>query len=134
MHRQRLLVVTFLFSALAFGQKPEYDFYPEFRNSFVPKLRAENPVVTNEQILRRYAAQLKTEGLAETEIARRTQLIQTERDLLESDYWNRFYTDDKANFNKAPNGFLMRVVQGRSPGTALDYGMGEGRNAIYLAQ
>lgn len=54
--------------------------------------------------------------------------------MLESDYWNRFYTNSKSNFNKAPNSFLMQVVEGRPPGVALDYGMGEGRNAIYLAK
>src|SRR5712692_12125434 len=55
------------------------------------------------------------------------------RALLEADYWNRFYTNSNANFNKAPNGFLIQMVEGRRPGVALDYGMGEGRNAIYLA-
>ena len=134
MYCHRLLAATLLCSALAFGQKPEYDFYPEFRNSFVPKLRARKASVTNEEILERYAAKLRSEGVAASEIARRTRLIRTERDGLESDYWNRFYTDRKSNFNKAPNSFLMQMVEGRPPGVALDYGMGEGRNAIYLAK
>ena len=44
-----VLVATLLYSLCAFGQKPEYDFYPEYRNSFTPKLRAENPsAVTDE--------------------------------------------------------------------------------------
>ncbi len=129
-----LMVATLLCSALAFGQKPEYDFYPEFRNGFVPKLRAENPSVTNEVILERYAAGLKSKGIADTEIARRMRLIGTERDLLESDYWNRFYTDGKSNFNRGPNNFLVQMVEGLSPAVALDYGMGEGRNALYLAK
>jgi len=135
MYLRRLLIATLLFSALAFGQKAEYDFYAEFRNSFTPKLRAENPSLslTNEEIVERYAAKLKSQGVTETEIVRRTRLIRTERSLLEADYWNRFYIDSNANFNKAPNGFLMQMVEGRRPGAALDYGMGEGRNAIYLA-
>jgi SAM-dependent methyltransferase len=130
-----VLVTTLLYSVLAFGQKPEYDFYPEFRNSFTPKLRAENPSrsVTNEQIVDRYAAELKSEGVTETEIARRTRLILTSRNLLEADYWNRYYLDSHSNFNRAPNGFLKQMVEGERPGIALDYGMGEGRNAIYLA-
>lgn len=130
-----VLVTGLLYSALAFGQRPEYDFYAEFRNSVTPKLRAENPSLslTNEQIVERYAAKLKSEGVTETEIARRTELILTKRDLMEADYWNRFYLDSNANFNKAPNGFLKQMVEGQRPGVALDYGMGEGRNAIYLA-
>jgi protein-L-isoaspartate O-methyltransferase len=130
-----VLFTTLLYSAFAFGQKAEYDFYPEYRNSFTPALRAENPSLslTNEQIVERYAAKLKGEGVTEIEIARRTRLIFTERNLMEADYWNRFYLDSNANFNKAPNGFLKQMVEGQRPGVALDYGMGEGRNAIYLA-
>jgi SAM-dependent methyltransferase len=133
-HFNCLVVAAFFCSVLAFGQKPEYDFYRDFRNGFLPKMHAENASVTNEEILERYAAKLKSEGVADSETARRTKLIRTERDLLETDYWNRFYTNSKSNFNKAPNGFLMQVVAGRPPGVALDYGMGEGRNAIYLAK
>src|SRR5215831_2748111 len=115
MNPRRLLVATFLYSILAFAQKPEYDFYREFRNSFVPKLRAETPSVTNEEILKRYAAKLESEGMADGEIARRTRLIRAERDLLESDYWNRFYTNSKSNFNRAPNSFLVQVAEALAP-------------------
>ena len=130
-----VLVATLLYSLCAFGQKPEYDFYPEYRNSFTPKLRAENPSasLTNEQIVERYAAKLGSEGVSETEITRRSRLILTERNSLEADYWNRFYLDSNAKFNKAPNEFLKQMVEGQRSGVALDYGMGEGRNAIYLA-
>src|SRR5688572_9561188 len=71
MHPRRLLVATFLYSALAFGQKPEYDFYPEFRNNFIPKLRAGNPSVTNDEIVERYAAKFKSDDVADSEIAQR---------------------------------------------------------------
>jgi SAM-dependent methyltransferase len=130
-----VLVTTLLYSAFAFGQKPQYDFYPEFRNSFTPKLRTENPSLSlaNEEIVERYAAELKSEGVAGTEITRRTRLILTDRNLLEADYWNRYYLDSNSNFNRAPNGFLKQMVEGQPPGVVLDYGMGEGRNAIYLA-
>lgn len=133
--RLAVLLTMLLCSVLACGQKPEYDFYPEFRNSFTPKVRAENPSrsLTNEEIAGRYAAKLRTEGVAETEITRRTRLILTDRNLLEADYWNRYYLDSNSNFNRAPNGFLKQMVEGQRPGVALDYGMGEGRNAIYLA-
>jgi len=133
-HTDCLVVATLFCSVLAFGQKPEYDFYRDFRNDFVPKLRAENASVTDEEILERYAEKLKSEGVTDSEIARRARLIRTERDLLETDYWNRFYSNSKSNFNMAPNSFLMEVVKGRAPGVALDYAMGEGRNAIYLAK
>jgi SAM-dependent methyltransferase len=133
--RLAVLLTMLLCSVLACGQKPEYDFYPEFRNSFTPKVRAENPSrsLTNEEIAGRYAAKLRAEGVTATEITRRTKLILTDRNLLEADYWNRYYLDSNSNFNRAPNGFLKQMVEGQRPGVALDYGMGEGRNAIYLA-
>jgi SAM-dependent methyltransferase len=43
-------------------------------------------------------------------------------------------TSEKPAFNTDPNAFLVEMVKGRKPGTALDVGMGQGRNAIYLAQ
>ena len=128
-----LLAVALLCSALASAQNPEYDFYPEFRNTFIPALRTENPSVTNQDILDRYIARLKIDGVPDTESARRVNLIRVSRDLLESDYWNRFYTDAQSNFNKSPNAFVVQVAKGLKPGAALDYGMGEGRNALYLA-
>jgi SAM-dependent methyltransferase len=130
-----VLLTTLFYSVLAFGQKSEYDFYPDFRNTFTPKVRAENPSLslTNEEVAGRYAAKLRTEGVTETEITRRTKLILAERNLLEADYWNRYYLDSNSNFNRAPNDFLKQMVEGQRPGVALDYGMGEGRNAIYLA-
>ena len=33
-----------------------------------------------------------------------------------------------------PNAFLVRTIRNLRPGTAVDVGMGQGRNAIYLAQ
>jgi SAM-dependent methyltransferase len=37
-------------------------------------------------------------------------------------------------FSRKPNAFLAEMIRGRTPGTALDVGMGQGRNAIFLAQ
>lgn len=51
--------------------------------------------------------------------------------------WNRTLTDSVVRariLNEKPNALLVETVNGRSPGTALDVGTGEGRNAIYLAQ
>jgi len=48
--------------------------------------------------------------------------------------WNKSLTHDTAyKFNKNPNTLLMETVRGLKPGKALDLGMGQGRNSIYLA-
>jgi SAM-dependent methyltransferase len=112
------LYILLLLSLPMMGQKPEYDFYRDARDK--------KPEV--------YAAELRTAGVRENEIARRLELLENHRPLLEADRWNRFYGDSKSNYNRAPNSFLTTVVEDMKPGTALDYAMGDGRNAIYLAK
>jgi SAM-dependent methyltransferase len=49
--------------------------------------------------------------------------------------WNKSLTRDTAyKFNKEANTLLVETVKGFKPGRALDLGMGQGRNAIYLAK
>lgn len=51
--------------------------------------------------------------------------------------WNHFLLDEtwrRTRFNTQPNALLTEALQNRLPGTALDINMGEGRNALYLAQ
>lgn len=129
----RVFVTTILACGCAWAQRREYDFYGEFRNVFVPQVRSQELSISEDGIAERYAAKLRTEGIGEAEISRRLKLIRSERNLLEADYWNRFYLNDKANFNREPNAFLVHVVRERTPGVALDYAMGDGRNSIYLA-
>lgn len=49
-------------------------------------------------------------------------------------FWNGKFGDPRAAFNHQPSKLLVEAIRGRKAGTALDLGMGEGRNAIYLAQ
>lgn len=132
--RTAAVLAIFSYPARAFGQNPEYEFYYKFRADFVPTLQEANHwSLTNEQIFEKYAARLKEDAVPESEIARRIRLLRTEHNTLEADYWSRYYLDPNSDFNHAPNAFLMEIVKGRQPGVALDYGMGQGRNAIYLA-
>ena len=49
--------------------------------------------------------------------------------------WNKSLTRDTAyKFNKNANALLVETVKGMKSGKALDLGMGQGRNAIYLAK
>src|SRR2546422_411334 len=118
----------------SWGQKPEYDFYLEFRNVIAPKFYLAHPASTLKDAVAGYVADLKAEGIDSREIARREQLILGSKPALEADYWDRFYLDPTSKVNRGPNAFLVEVMRGRTPGVALDYAMGEGRNSIYLAQ
>ena len=49
-------------------------------------------------------------------------------------YWNKVYSTGDAIFVHHPTELLVNAIKGRRPGTALDIGMGQGRNSIFLAQ
>ena len=49
------------------------------------------------------------------------------------EFWNKEYADGKALRDKEPSRLLVDAIRGRKPGTALDLGMGQGRNAVFLA-
>ncbi|MGD8441179.1 MAG: class I SAM-dependent methyltransferase [Holophagae bacterium] len=48
--------------------------------------------------------------------------------------WNRRYQGPELVWSAEPNRFLVEEVTDLKPGTALDLGAGEGRNAIWLAE
>ncbi len=51
---------------------------------------------------------------------------------VERSSWNEVFRQS-AGFNLKPNRHLMETIQKRTPGKALDIGVGQGRNAIYVA-
>lgn len=112
------ICLIFLTAVSLYAQRPEYDFYREGRDK---KPEA-------------YAEELRKAGVSEKEVARRLDLLRNHRTELEADRWNRFYGDSGSQYNREPNAFLTQVVRGIKPGVALDYAMGDGRNALYLAK
>jgi Tellurite resistance protein TehB len=49
-------------------------------------------------------------------------------------FWNSKFSDPQTAFNHQPSKLRIEAICGRKPGQALGLGMGEGRNAIYLAR
>ena len=80
--------------------------------------------------IQRYENKLRSDGLPANEVAKRIRIV-TAHD--EGVFYDSIYTG-KNDFSQPPNRLLMEAVQSRKPGKALDVGMGQGRNAIYLAQ
>jgi len=117
------LFVAFLLCQTCWGQKPEYDFYPEFRNVVAPKFNLANPGSSLKDVVARYAADLRAQGVDSAEIARRERLILENKPALEADYWDRFYLDPASKVNREPNGFLVEMMRNRTPGVAVDYAM-----------
>lgn len=48
-------------------------------------------------------------------------------------FWNKEFAEGKVLLQKGQSAVLVAAIEGRKPGTALDIGMGQGRNALYLA-
>src|SRR5215813_11258070 len=49
-------------------------------------------------------------------------------------YWDGVYSQTNPIFTQQPTELLRYAIKDRPPGKALDIGMGQGRNAIFLAQ
>ena len=82
----------------------------------------------------RYRDHLKKSGFAAADIEQQIKIVQQQGSQLEVERWNAILTAEQPRFNVKPNGFVVESVRGRTAGTALDVGMGQGRNAIWLAQ
>jgi hypothetical protein len=109
MHFHHLLVALLFSLAPAFDQKPEYEFYFEFRTVFTERVQEENHwSLTNEQVFEKYAAKLKSDGIAESEITRRLRVLRTEHAALEADFYSRYYLDSHSNFNTLRTASLWR--------------------------
>jgi 2-polyprenyl-3-methyl-5-hydroxy-6-metoxy-1,4-benzoquinol methylase len=48
--------------------------------------------------------------------------------------FDKIYSGPSALYSSEPSAFLIRMLHGVKPGTALDVAMGQGRNAVYLAK
>jgi SAM-dependent methyltransferase len=90
-----------------------------------------------------YAASLKAAGTPEAEAQRQTGVLMTmmrERSDWVELYYDKIFTiplkGDPASdgFSTDPSAIVVETVKGLAPGLALDAGMGQGRNAVYLAR
>jgi SAM-dependent methyltransferase len=133
------VVLAFVFAASLCGpalgqtspatQATEQQIYEKFR-----AWRTKQPPAPQPEILESYRALLAGEGVAAVDIDRQLRVITEEGQRLEIDRWNRILTAPAPLFNTRPNAFLVEMTKDLHPGKALDVGMGQGRNAIYLAQ
>jgi 2-polyprenyl-3-methyl-5-hydroxy-6-metoxy-1,4-benzoquinol methylase len=84
--------------------------------------------------LSRYRTKLEEDGIRPQAAAGIVAALGRRLDADEASFWNRLYSSARPRFNTKPNQLLARAVQERDPGKALDVEMGQGRNAVFLAQ
>lgn len=109
---------------------PEQEIYARYR-LWVASLPAD---ARGEGLTERYREALKGQGASDADIAEQLRIVEAEGPRLEKARWNQMFTAARPRFNAMPNTFLMKVVEGRATGRALDVGMGAGRNALWLAR
>lgn len=102
--------------------------------AYIQWLSAQPPDKRGPDAARRYREALAGQGLPAAEVERRMTIVDQESQRMEVARWNEFFTADKPRFNLAPNAFLIQIAERRTPGTALDAAMGQGRNALWLAR
>jgi len=96
-----------------------------------------NSFHTGQELFTLYKAKLAKDGVSAAEAE---QVLGGIREKLLADpagsklFWNKHYERDDPQFRTDPNAFLMEVASKLRPGKALDLGMGEGRNSIFLAR
>ena len=84
-----------------------------------------------------YCAFLGAQGISGIECDRRWELvIRRGREGLETTeiFFDKTYAAPASDFKSTPNDFLVACSTGLKPGRALDIHMGQGRNALYLAE
>ena len=111
----------------------EVRIYEAFR-SWINSQPAEVQRADDDVVFQRYGAALQAGGKSQQEAASTIELLRQIGDRAEVERWNRILTAPKPGFSTKPNAFLVEMTKGLRPGRALDVGMGQGRNTIFLAQ
>ncbi len=89
-----------------------------------------------------YEAKLRSDGVSSEEIQKRLKVIldlypdrATEvRPAATRAFFDRLFSRPAAASNTTPSALVVEAIKTLTPGTALDVGMGDGRNSIYLAR
>jgi SAM-dependent methyltransferase len=91
----------------------------------------ENRTLEWGELTERYKKRLMAAGMKPDDAAQTISIIAS-RD--EGSYYDPVYTSPEPKFLTSPSKLLIEAVANRKPGRALDVGMGQGRNAVYLAR
>jgi SAM-dependent methyltransferase len=103
---------------------------------FLEWLPSAPPVDAARMLFDQYRSRLISSGASTAEADRQMDIIRrTHRE--RPDAWrvmfNNIYQSSTPGFSTQPNALLISTVEGRKAGRALDIGMGQGRNSVFLA-
>jgi SAM-dependent methyltransferase len=83
------------------------------------------------------APEQERKGMSREEILQQLRVIQATRGEARQQavtaFFDRLFSEPAAGFSTAPSPLVEETIKALRPGTALDVGMGQGRNSVYLA-
>jgi SAM-dependent methyltransferase len=91
------------------------------------------PLPAEEDPLALFEAKLRADGLSAVAAAAQIEALRKGLIVEEGEFYDGIYSKGP-KFNAEPNKLLVEAIEGRAVGTALDAGMGQGRNTLFLAQ
>ena len=80
-----------------------------------------------------FEAKLRADGMSAPAAASKIEELRKALIADEGEFYNQIY-EQGPEATREPSRLLVEAVEGRTPGTALDVGMGQGRNAVFLAK
>jgi len=136
MSRASINAVTVFLLAVRLNAQPPSSQDESFQR-FLAWLSSRPPTAKPTDLVPPYRQELIKQGLSEQEADRQVAKL-WQRAYKDPEgsriLWNKLYADkDHPIFVARPSALLMRTVDGMAPGKALDVGMGQGRNAVFLA-
>lgn len=137
MPREKRILIALamaVIAAIALAQTPPSN--DAVWNDFTAWLRNQPPNSKPGDLIRSYRENLVHRGLPEAEARRRMNVVSnaifSRRKGVEI-LWDKVYAGNNPIFLQTPSAIVMTAIEGRPPGKALDIGMGQGRNSVYLA-
>jgi SAM-dependent methyltransferase len=106
-------------------------------SGFLEYLKQAPPLNGPLEALQGFEKSVLADGVPRDEATRQSGIV---RRLISvrADWWplmfDRIYASDRPNFSQNPSTVLVEAIEGVKPGRALDVAMGQGRNALFLAQ
>jgi 2-polyprenyl-3-methyl-5-hydroxy-6-metoxy-1,4-benzoquinol methylase len=128
------LFAVLFFSVLCLAQQPASE--TEVWTDFTNWLKHQQPNSKPGEWIGLYRQNLSEQNLTQDETRRRMSIVSdsifTRRKGVEA-LWDKVYAGNDPIFLQTPSAIVMTAIAGRKPGKALDIGMGQGRNSVYLA-
>ena len=106
-------------------------------SGFLGYLKQAPPLSGPIDALRGFEKSLIASGVPSEEATRQFEVVKRLISI-RGDWWplmfDRIYSSDRPSFSQNPSTVLVEAIEGLKPGRALDVAMGQGRNALFLAQ